>query len=692
MTKTKNTLLTVRVAWYPPSMSGTPPQLPPAALAGHQAAAQIDRVAVRIISLPNGIRDGNATGTKLSGTVTGLKPDGLVDVRTDKGTVTIALRDRGSLPVGARIDIEIPAGNNPQKATIATDKNPPPPIQKNESNTSDKSNNALQIKQNLSTQSLGSVITNTARNAPPAQLQAFAEAPIEAGQTFRLMPLPIPTTPSIASSSIAPFPTDTLDVIATITSLLQNTLSTTAGALTGTARATLANLLTQILQNIPPNAVPPALIKTAETTLQSLATTDGLTADGAMSESPRPSLSGSPAPISGSPIFPTTPHLGKPLLGQVMGFVGNPFPSNKTGQTTTLGFPLTNVSAQNPAPETSTPFLNIFTGTGQKATAFIGQYQGNNGPQGQPVVTVTLPASMIVPNAPAPIPIPQNGMAPAVPMSFALPVTPTNIPVGATVIVTLANDIDFQTALPPTTTSIKTWFQDGAGTQSWDTLDGILGLLAQGNSAQASGFARLIPSPITPQNIGPLSLFFLSMVRSGDVENWMGREAITTLRQTTRGNELLRMLSGETRLLRQTESAPLPQDWRAMMLPFHFGHHIQKLPVYYKRSEDDGTEKDKEQRARRLRFLFDLQMTRMGAVQVDGFLQSQAEKQENQRLDIILRTKYPLSSTMQSQMKRIYAGATEKSRLTGDLSFQFKPEQWVTIDLGATAYDDISLA
>lgn len=78
------------------------------------------------------------------------------------------------------------------------------------------------------------------------------------------------------------------------------------------------------------------------------------------------------------------------------------------------------------------------------------------------------------------------------------------------------------------------------------------------------------------------------------------------------------------------------------MLPFHFGHHVQKLPVYYKQSEDDGTEKDKEQRARRLRFLFDLQMTRMGAVQVDGFLQSQAEKQENQRLDIILRTKYPL--------------------------------------------------
>lgn len=164
-------------------MSGTPPQLPPAALAGHQAAAQIDRVAVRIISLPNGIRDGNATGTKLSGTVTGLKPDGLVDIRTDKGTVTIALRDRGSLPV-EHIDIEIPAGNNPQKASIATDKNPPPPIQKNESNTSDKSDHALQIKQNLSTQSLGSVITNTARNAPPRSYRRLPKPQLRQGKPF----------------------------------------------------------------------------------------------------------------------------------------------------------------------------------------------------------------------------------------------------------------------------------------------------------------------------------------------------------------------------------------------------------------------------------------------------------------------------------------------------------------------------
>ena len=71
-----------------------------------------------------------------------------------------------------------------------------------------------------------------------------------------------------------------------------------------------------------------------------------------------------------------------------------------------------------------------------------------------------------------------------------------------------------------------------------------------------------------------------------------------------------------------------------------------------------------------MRFLFDLSLSRMGAVQVDGFMQSQ-------RLDIILRTRTPLSPPMQRQMKQLYAGAMDKSRLTGELSFQSRPEQWV---------------
>jgi hypothetical protein len=61
-------------------------------------------------------------------------------------------------------------------------------------------------------------------------------------------------------------------------------------------------------------------------------------------------------------------------------------------------------------------------------------------------------------------------------------------------------------------------------------------------------------------------------------------------------------------------------------------------------------------------------------VQVDGFL-----KQNN--LDLILRTKTPVSSGMQETMKRLYTQTVEKSNLTGELGFQFKPDQWVEFDL-----------
>ncbi len=672
------------------TMSGAPPQLPPAALAGHQAAAHIDRVAVRLINLPAGIRDGNAAGVRLTGTVAGTRPDGTIDIQTDKGVVTIALRDRGSLPTGTRIDIEIPAGNNPQKASIAADKSPAPAPQRNESSASERPPNQLQIKQNLSTRALESVITNTARAAPPTQLQAVAEAPLEAGQTIRLLPLP-PT----ANAPLA-LPADTPDIITALTNLLQTAQSDAATAAIGnSARATLANILAQVLQNVPLNALPPALLKNMEATLQSIATQDLASGegDGLLSGIPK-----TPQNIGYTNTYSTPLNLGKPLLGQVMGFVGI--------QTAASQANINNLSAAlGPFPAQTPTTLGGSTAPTPATATYIGQYQGNIGPQGQPVITLNIPVQTISPLAPHTTPLPSTAallttaltapvaqpISPSVPMSFSLPVTPTNIPVGASVIVTLSNEEATTSLQPPLVTTIKSWFQGGITTQTWDTLDGVLSLLAQNNPSQAAGFARLIPSPMTPQNMGPLSLFFLSMVRSGDVENWMGREAMATLRQTSRGNDLLRLLSGESRLLRQTEATPLPQDWRAMTLPFHFGHHIQKLPVYYKHTDDDAASKDKERKARRLRFLFDLQMTRMGAVQVDGFLQSQAEKQENQRLDIILRTKQQLSTSMQSQMKRIYAGATEKSRLTGDLSFQFRPEQWVTLDLGPAAFDDAAL-
>jgi hypothetical protein len=136
--------------------------------------------------------------------------------------------------------------------------------------------------------------------------------------------------------------------------------------------------------------------------------------------------------------------------------------------------------------------------------------------------------------------------------------------------------------------------------------------------------------------------------------------------------EALRAVHSDIALGNRADTQALSQDWRATILPYYHDQQVHKLPLFYKHGQEE--EKDESGRRRQtLRFLFDLKLSRMGQVQVDGFMQPE-------RLDMIMRTKTPLSVPMQSMMKGLYVGAMEKSNLRGELSFQFKPENWVSLD------------
>ena len=99
-------------------------------------------------------------------------------------------------------------------------------------------------------------------------------------------------------------------------------------------------------------------------------------------------------------------------------------------------------------------------------------------------------------------------------------------------------------------------------------------------------------------------------------------------------------------------------------------NQIQKIALYYK--NDSQQEQNNNPENRQHRFIFDLSLDAMGPVQVDGLFRAQ-------RLDLIVRAKEPFSQPMQTEMRRLYAGALGKTGVTGDLSFQNRPDQWVTI-------------
>lgn len=634
--------------------SGNPPSLPPAALAGLQANALTDRVAVRIIDASQDLQK-NESPVKITGTVTKQNKDGSISVETARGLVLLALRDRGSLPIGTRIDIEIPAGHKPQQASISIDRTPSAP-QSPETITLAKTINSLEIKQNLSPKSLDAVLNDPKNQPPTATAYIVAEAPVIPDQLIRLTPIIMAATQNIADTA--------LEAQATLINSLFLALNSLPASATQALRTHILSLLTRLIANNQLAAVEPKLVGDIQKTLQ-------------LPENKQILLSNTSGAISSSlPPNLASLNLSKPLDGQIIGFITHP-PTAVIG--TPITPPITTLTHSTPV-QTQVQTLTMTTSTPTDAKpVFIGQYLGPIGKDGQPIISL-YPQPQPLPNTP-----PTNV---AQPLLFSLSLTPTNIALGSPLFISLEQAVKPQissTGTAPLAPNIllQNWMAGISKDEAtWDSLQDIITLLGHTNPAQAHSLSQIIPSPATPKDINPLSLFFLSMLRSGDIENWMGTNALSVLRQNTKGLELLRVLSAEGHMLKQAETVPIPQDWRMIVLPFAFQQHIQKTPVYYKNlPDDDAKNAERDRKARRLRFLFDLNLTRMGGIQIDGFMQPDST---TQRLDIILRTKNPLSVPMQGQMKKIYAGAMDKSHIVGDLSFQFRPEHWVTIDMADT--------
>jgi hypothetical protein len=624
-------------------MSSQPPTLPPSMIAGASAQAKIDQIMVRIINLPENIK-GGTTPTKISGTVSGQNSDGTLNIKTDKGDVRILLNNKGNLPQGLKIDIEIPAGRNPQQASIkSSDMSSPPPtlqqaVQQQPNNTPPPI--PQKPAQQIESETLGKIITSSQTRAAPDIAPPpipIAGGALQAGQMIRLLPIPPADLSQELQTQLAkPLPLATL--VSGLVDTIEN-LPVTQNQLRLGLIQTLSRLDFSGLQSPLPNITSPLsplqipLMMRINAVLQSAGLPPAFVQTNLNGKlQPNSPLSLAPAPQALSLFNPS-----KSVDGQVLSFQ----PINSAAP---VSIPSTQPSITSPV----------------SAAQVLGATQS-----GLPVLS---------------IPLPHTGLTQIYTMQFGA----NNIKAGTPVFIALdptsvknANSIFIQSAdglinlnQPLSKSVLDGWINSG----TWDSLDDLLKNMTHIAPANAHSFSQMIPNPVQPNSMGALSLFFLSLIRSGDTDGWVANEAIGLLRQMGK-SDLMRHVTSDLSLTSKIESLSLPQDWRLTLMPMLWENQIHKLPVYYKHMPDDGNKEDADAKKRRkLRFLFDLNLSRMGGVQVDGFMQSE-------RLDIILRTKSPLSPPMQSQMKKIYAGAMDKSRLTGDLSFQFKPEHWV--DFGA---------
>jgi hypothetical protein len=166
--------------------------------------------------------------------------------------------------------------------------------------------------------------------------------------------------------------------------------------------------------------------------------------------------------------------------------------------------------------------------------------------------------------------------------------------------------------------------------EGWPILDQIYQGLAAAAPQAAASLMNVTPNPGNPGQVMPAALFFIAAMRSGDLQGWLGDKALESLK-TAGKSGLLSRLTQEGGVLSRLSNEPLSGDWRGMAFPMGWQNELHKIALYYKREERDAEESETANGTKGTRFIMDLTLTKIGRVQLDGYCRGKS-------FDLILRS------------------------------------------------------
>ena len=220
--------------------------------------------------------------------------------------------------------------------------------------------------------------------------------------------------------------------------------------------------------------------------------------------------------------------------------------------------------------------------------------------------------------------------------------------------------------------------------KSWPTLEQAATFLAQRahDTAMASGTApSTLPNLPIPQANSHLAQNLISATAAladGDIRTWLG-DLANTLEQDQ--PNLFQRLSDEFAQLARIAAEPRTDDWRTALLPFFTGANMEPVQMHLRGEKQPKGEKKKDGGSR---FVIDLNLSKLGRFQLDGFMK---DRGETKNFDLIIRTEAPLPQRMRYDINQIFNDFAEVAGLRGGISFQARG-QFVEVPLPSLHHRD----
>lgn len=183
--------------------------------------------------------------------------------------------------------------------------------------------------------------------------------------------------------------------------------------------------------------------------------------------------------------------------------------------------------------------------------------------------------------------------------------------------------------------------------------------------------AQKLNNAIIPRPGGSLTsslIFFLSALKGGDLNSWMGEKALRLI-ERNQPNVVGRIREDFTTLSRIAEE-PASGDWRVALIPINSGDGIQQLRLLLRQNEEEAD----EDRASDTRFVIDVELSRFGRIQMDGLV-----RDRGRFLDLIVRSDTHLEETIQNNIRSIFRETSDLTGLKGGINFQAAPADFINI-------------
>jgi hypothetical protein len=218
-----------------------------------------------------------------------------------------------------------------------------------------------------------------------------------------------------------------------------------------------------------------------------------------------------------------------------------------------------------------------------------------------------------------------------------------------------------QAALPTPAALVNPAEPTLALAREWPALSDSVAALKQTdpNGVAARTLDTAIPRP--GLQLAPTLALVLGALRDGDLKRWIGDAPADALAKAGRPDLLARVGDEFAKLARLAEAPQSQQDWRTYLVPFNDGQQVQQIQLFTRRHQQNS--KDGETDDITARFVFDVELTRLGRIQLDGLA-------GEQRFDLMVRSRTPLSAEMRTHITLLFGAAREEGGFQGEVGFQ----------------------